>query len=135
VAASSQEPYGPHNTGAGPEEALDDDTSTTTHTDTDATVRHWWKVQFDRRVFVKRVRIVHRDCCYDRIEGSDLVTIIDNGYNRTIETICANVGSLGAEGTFECGKEADEFKIIQPLGRIAMHLGEVYIYGFLQCTQ
>jgi len=98
------------------------------HTHNDYNSEHWWKVQFDRRVFVKKVRVVNRSCCHDRIDYADLVTIVVNGNSRT-DTVCANVGVLGASNTFDCDKEADEFKIVQPVGKVAMNLAEVYIYG------
>ena len=57
---SSQGPYEGEYDNSGPEKALDNDLSTSTHTDNNFVVKHWWKVQFDRRVFVDKVRVVNR---------------------------------------------------------------------------
>ena len=128
---SSQGPYEGEYDNSGPEKALDNDLSTSTHTDNNFVVKHWWKVQFDRRVFVDKVRVVNRQiCCQGRANNADIITSVAIG-NRFIETVCANLGILGVEKTLKCQQTADELKIVQPAGEAVMHLGEVYIYGNL----
>jgi len=90
--------------------ALDGDHSTNQHTGNGG-LRPFWKVVFDRRIFIQRIRIVNRsDCCALRGNNLDIETTVVNSGVR-LDKICANTGVLGPDKTMDCNEFADELTI------------------------
>ena len=91
---------------------------------------HFWKVVFDKRIFIQRIKIVDRqDCCIGRDDNLDIKTTVINSGSRT-ERICANTGTLGGEKILDCNEYADELEIFRDfVSGTNINLAEVYFYG------
>ena len=115
----------PHNP---PEDALDGDHTTFQHTGAGSGAR-FWKVVFDQRILIYRIKIVHRTCCHERGHNLDIKTTVINSGSR-VDTICANTGILDLEKTLDCNEYADELEVIRVDNPTwPLHLADVYIYG------
>jgi len=111
-----------------PRDALDGNHVTIQHTE--GTGIHFWKVVFDKRIYIRRIRIVHRlNCCPER--GNDLsvkATVVNAG--SRVERICARIDVLGLEKTVDCNEYADELEIFRDYSTaLSINLADVYFYG------
>lgn len=90
----------------------------------------FWKIVFNKRVFVHHIKIVNRndDCCPQRGNNLDIQITVINSVFR-MENICGNTGILGVEKTFDCNQYADEVKVF-PAGTAGIfHFADAYFYG------
>ena len=110
------------------ENALDGDHTTYQSTGSGSGKR-FWKVVFDQRILIYRIKIVPRACCSFRVDNLDVKTTVINSGSR-VNTICANTGTLGDEKTLDCNEYADELILIRLTSSVGpLQIADVYIYG------
>ena len=120
----------------GPEKAHDGDINTHIHSVFSNTALHWWRGDFNARIWIKSIRLVARqDCCEDRLDSYEIFAVLSDAKTGTstknLFATTQDITMVNKEKRLNCNQIADGLILESPIGKNGglLNFGEIYIYG------